>query len=496
MAKVGFWLRGSRGKLAGASMGRGAKGQTVIREIVTPKNPQSAAQCIQRMKAAPAQKFFNTFSNLLNNAFEGVPYGADSRRYFIGKAMKQDGPYIPKGVDRFIPAIYPFSEGSLPSVPIQGFAAGTSLITLDVKSSETTITPAILAAALDVDTDTQISVVIVNNHSGLFVPEYAGFEERIKISELPANALDKDDDGYIRIDPSELGLTVDAMVACCVVLSKQDASGSWLRSTQDMVISDELYASLYSTDALTNAIASYQDAGSNNSINSDWYYNLGMAQPFPGSLRTMYMENNGAVSKKMVVGIKVVNGVTRYTVFANAGLTGMMEVKEDGTLGYTEGNDFNDAWAQSKGYSIGVWEDAMAAQLGQGIASGGNTPSVAPVYWRPITGSTTGGKVLVDVDGKVIAFVGTGGDEPIYDNFCFITKDFEEGIPGVHITDQGEGIAQSVYNDFGHVVTTGSRSGGGVGNFIYEGNEYEVTIDDMQTMNGVMSPEATGDYPQ
>lgn len=369
MAKVGFWLRGSRGKLAGASMGRSAKGETIVREIVTPKNPQSAGQCIQRMKAAPAQKFFNTFSELLSNAFEGVRYGAESRRYFIGKAMRMQGPYIQKGVDRFIPAIYPFSEGSIPSVPVEGFSGGASIITLGVTTTEQAVTPSILASALHVEPDYQITVVVVNNNNGLFVPEYAGFGDRLLISELPAEALGKDENNKITINPSALGLSVNAMVACCVILSKQDSSGSWLRSTQDMVISNELYTSLYSTDALTAAIASYQDGASVNNINSDWYYNLGMSQAFAGSLRTMYMKNGEHEALQMIVGIRTVNGVTRYTVFTDniTTGTGMYQVtnSDEGTIELTPAAyGFDVAWALSKGYSVEPWREAYAVQLG------------------------------------------------------------------------------------------------------------------------------------
>lgn len=320
MAKVGFWLRGSRGKLAGASMGRGAKGETIVREIVTPKNPRTVAQCMQRMKIAPAQKFFNAFEIMLSNAFEGVQYGAESRRYFIGKVMRLEGPYIQKGVDRFIPAAYPFSEGSIPSVPIKAFNGGTSLIVLDLQSAEPGITPAILAEALNVTTDYQISVVVVNNNNGLFVPSYIGYEDRLTIAELPANSLTKED-GNIALHIKNLGLDNTNVVAACVVLSKQDASGKWLRSTQDMVISNELISSLYSVDALNAAIASYSSEAAN-TINSEWYYNLGIAQPYPGKLITANVEIEvGDVilgAQNAVIGVKQVNGSVRNTLFVDS----------------------------------------------------------------------------------------------------------------------------------------------------------------------------------
>ena len=49
MAKAGFWLRGATGKLAGSALQKGANGETIIREIVEPTNPQTESQQIQRI---------------------------------------------------------------------------------------------------------------------------------------------------------------------------------------------------------------------------------------------------------------------------------------------------------------------------------------------------------------------------------------------------------------------------------------------------------------
>ena len=366
-----------RGKVGGVSYSilsaansKSGKKEQIIRALPeSVANPQSSAQVMQRMKSTPAHRFYSTFSELLSNAFEGVKYGNPSRLHFLSLAMSKDGPYIQKGVDRFIPAIYTFSEGTIPSVPVEAFSGGASVITLGATTAEETVTPAILASALHVDTDYQITVVVVNNNNGLFIPEYAGFGNRLLISELPAEALGKDANNKITISPSALGLSANAMVACCVILSKQDASGAWLRSTQDMVISNELYTSLYSTDALTAAIASYQDVASVNNINSDWYYNLGMSQAFAGTLRTMYMKNGENEALQMIVGIRTVNGVTRYTVFTDNVTTGtgMYQVtnSDNGTIALTPAAEgFDVAWALSKGYSVELWREAYAVQMG------------------------------------------------------------------------------------------------------------------------------------
>ena len=371
------FIRGRVGSVSysviSAKNSKSGKKEQIIRALPeNVANPQTAAQVMQRMKITPAQRFYSAFANLLNNAFEGVAYGDASRRYFMSLAMKKDGPYIQRGVDRFIPAIYPFSEGSIPSVPVEGFAGGASLITLGVTTTEAQVTPAILATLLNVTTDYQLSVVVVDNVNGLFVPKYAGFEDRLLISNIPAAALAKDSANKVTISPAALGIDTTSMVACCVVLSTQDATGKWLRSTQDMVISNELYTSLYSTDALSAAIASYTNGETVNAINSDWYYNLGMSQAFSGTLRMMYLKNGEYESMYAVVGIRTINGVTKYTVFTDnvSSGSGIMEVTDTdmGTIELTPTDyGMNVAWAESKGYTVALWREEYASQLGLGL---------------------------------------------------------------------------------------------------------------------------------
>lgn len=393
-----------------SSTGKKMQGMRAIPEEVA--NPQTVAQCLQRMKLGPAQKFFNAFAPLLNNAFQGVEYGDKSRQYFLSKCMKLTGPYIPKGVDRFIPAQYPFSEGTIPSVEILPFTGGANLITLGVTTSETSITPAILAAALGVNVNYQITVVVVNNVAGTFEPSYIGYEDRLTIADVNPAALGVDGESHITINPVQLGLAAANMVACCVVLSVQDAGGKYLRSTQDMVISNELYAALYNTDAMEMAIASYQtDAARANAVNSEWYYNLGMAQAWPGKLTTIYAKNGEFESMGMIAGIKSVNGIVQYTVFVDNidNPTGIMEITDNDAGTFDVNHHFTVAWAQSKGYAVEQWQDNYATQLG--LIGAGVTSANAVDMWlydgeedyikKRVTGfhaGTFGGKSVILFD--------------------------------------------------------------------------------------------------
>lgn len=368
------YLRGKVGSLSysvisGKNTSSGKTEQAVRPIPENISNPQTVGQTMQRMKLTPAQKFYKAFAQLLSNAFQGIAYGGPSRRYFMSKCMSIEGPYIQRGVDRFIPAAYPFSEGSLPSVGINPFSGGAQVITLAVTTDAATVTNEVFAQALGVGLDYQITVAVVNNINGIFIPSFIPYDQRLMISALPENTLGKDAEDHITINPAALGLDMSAMVACCVVISTQDASGAWLRSTQEMVISNELRDSLYSADALEAAIYSYQDGvNAVNAINSEWYYNLGMSQAWGGKLTSSQLvvnQEGEPGTAQVVIGLKQLDGRITRTVFATStdpeGL--IICIGENGITTYptatvSEFQGFN------VGYTVELWQDSYAAQLG------------------------------------------------------------------------------------------------------------------------------------
>ena len=82
MAKSGFWLRGANGKLAGASLSKGANGETIMREIVTPKNPQTDAQKVQRIIMATVVQAYSKMKAICDHSFENLTAGAKSMNRF------------------------------------------------------------------------------------------------------------------------------------------------------------------------------------------------------------------------------------------------------------------------------------------------------------------------------------------------------------------------------------------------------------------------------
>lgn len=363
--------------MPGSATSSGSREQIVRQAPDGVSNPKTTAQSLQRMKVAPAQRFYNAFKELLSNAFQSVNYGNPSRRYFLSEAMKANGPYLPKSVDRFIPAEYLFSEGSLPSVPYATrenmFDSGSLLTGLTgVPSAAGVIQPSDLAAALGVSADTMISIVVVTNNKGIFEPHYLGFSERVAIADMPEGSIIGGQSTAAGFNLSLLGLPTTNLVAAAIVLSKQDASGKWLRSRQYMQVNQTLYDQIYSADAYDAAVASYGALATNNALGSLWYYNLGISsQAFDGQIvvtsNRYWKTTDTTVSTPFPTGKNPVMGRLadgKWRFFGEVkGTTASIIVCTDEQAGTLESIDLTD-WDTARNHEVLPWDNAYAAQAG------------------------------------------------------------------------------------------------------------------------------------
>lgn len=122
------------GKLFHGPLGRvkGSIGNTTYRRIygeanasaaydkvLEVANPRTGNQIYQRMKLAPAQRFYESFKSVLDHSRQGIQAGEKTRRAFMSEVMK-DGfkkhPYVTKGFDGLVAAPYPLSKGILPQI--------------------------------------------------------------------------------------------------------------------------------------------------------------------------------------------------------------------------------------------------------------------------------------------------------------------------------------------------------------------------------------------
>lgn len=132
MAKTGFWLRGAKGKLAGATVYQ-QNGETVMREVVSPSNPKTDAQLVQRIIMHTVMAAYSVLKSICDHSFEGIKKGQDTMAYFMKRNVKLTRQAIERmqgqgldfydmynflalGQKGFAPNQYVLSMGTLPQI--------------------------------------------------------------------------------------------------------------------------------------------------------------------------------------------------------------------------------------------------------------------------------------------------------------------------------------------------------------------------------------------
>ena len=90
MSKVGFWLKGSTGKLAGTTLYKGANGETIQREIVSPSNPKTMAQNIQRIVMSTVGAAYSVMKAICDNSLAASGYSFVIAPYSDGNGTGGD----------------------------------------------------------------------------------------------------------------------------------------------------------------------------------------------------------------------------------------------------------------------------------------------------------------------------------------------------------------------------------------------------------------------
>ena len=117
-------VRGSIGNTTYRRIYGKSNESAVYDKVLEVANPKTANQILQRAKMAPAQKFYESFKNVLDHSRQGLQAGEITRRAFMSEVMKKEfrkWTYVPKGFPGVVPSLYPISKGSLPSVGIAEF---------------------------------------------------------------------------------------------------------------------------------------------------------------------------------------------------------------------------------------------------------------------------------------------------------------------------------------------------------------------------------------
>ena len=130
--KTGFWLKGGKGKLAGATVYQ-QNGETMMREVVSPTNPKTEKQIIQRIIMHTVMQSYSKMKEITDHSFEGLKKGQETMSYFMSqnvgflrqKIAEQQAQgvdfinmynFVPLGIKGFTPNQYQVAMGSLPRV--------------------------------------------------------------------------------------------------------------------------------------------------------------------------------------------------------------------------------------------------------------------------------------------------------------------------------------------------------------------------------------------
>ena len=353
----------------------GKRVQVARQKITEMTNPETIGQILQRMKLKPAQRFYAAVNEadgarILEHSWEGLKYGSAGLREFMSRAMKADGPFIPKNADKMIPAEYQISAGSLTACPVAVDATnGFDILGAPYGTSQDDSQKILdTIANFYGTTDVQLTFVLVNQRTdGTF---------EVKVCRIiPRLGVNGNNDALITLACTIRDNKIVAGIgfeAIGVIASLQSASGSWKRSDATMVLVSTLRDSIYGDAAREEAIASYRSGGESNALNSQWYLNLANKQPWPGQILVYnnpdFPELNGVVYGQQVNNFGDLNN----TIFTVTGASSSNVLVSDGST-VSPSSTVTGADAQETiGGTYAVWEVNYATQIGQTYESGGS----------------------------------------------------------------------------------------------------------------------------
>ena len=258
MSKVGFWLRGSKGKLGGSYFSKGPEGSTVQHVIGEVKNPRTLAQMQQRMIMATCMAAYSEMKQIVNHSFEGLAYGQPNMSEFMKintkllrenlTAQTSQFAYKEYGAQGMVSGAYQLSKGSLttPSFTYT-VSSGEGQLTLAITGLSSGYTASALAEKLGIGIDEMVTFCLL--HGNLAANSFKFNFVRIKCKALGNVAMTAANFGtYFDVessmgtaDPSIAATSLtfqygnvdinDAAAVQRAVIYSRQANGSWLRST-------------------------------------------------------------------------------------------------------------------------------------------------------------------------------------------------------------------------------------------------------------------------
>lgn len=294
------------GKLGNIVGMKGRNGRSNARMRVTPKNPKTLQQSIQRVIFGSVTKAYSLLKSVTDHSFEGISYGQPSQEYFMkrnlaryrdffaqwygkdmsGLSLKDDIAYC--GGSQFWDCGVgaEISRGSLPSILPNGGVASKITSFGAALTADTNI--ATVLSANNLEKGDQITVVIMawseSNPPQIFKSRYvtdsAAEDSAFNTGWNAAGTGDAYDAertivGAARLNATSAGLVPvlvghdDLVIAGAAVIISRKVGSEWQRSNAILYnMGDE-----YPTEAPEVAVTKYMAGGATINTTSDRYLN-------------------------------------------------------------------------------------------------------------------------------------------------------------------------------------------------------------------------------
>lgn len=273
---VGYTLKNSNN--------RQTQGVRIYQPVVS--NPKSNNQSAQRMKLMPLQIFYQSFSDVLNHAFEGKKVGQMNRQRFMQLNMPTTAglaPAVQKGERVLAPIKCQVSSGSLTvdtsMVPTEdgglsptlflygGTTPMNSIGTLTLKQ----FTDAVVASNLGLESGMEVAFIFVvastdDVRAGVplkFSIVLDDADSDTTIADLMGNVAN-----YIAVSVNGQGafeiISIDddtALMGAAIIISKKNASG-WANNNARFYATNLGESVFYDNDLYLAALATYGPSGS------------------------------------------------------------------------------------------------------------------------------------------------------------------------------------------------------------------------------------------
>lgn len=372
MAKVGsLYLKGAKGKLAGATIYQ-SNGETLIREVVSPSNPKTEKQIIQRVIMHTVGQAYSLMSEICDHSFEGKKKGQECMSYFMQQniafarqqiaTMQQAGTlflnmynFLPLGVKGFTPNQYQVAMGSLPMVTpvirdeesdagyIQGVGANTY---------------AAVISALGLQRGDQLTFLVIDRPQPGNIQSVRFSFARVILdptnadySQAPLSSAFVGENGKINLpsvrnegnfsfEVNANGLkfvsrTAAAVVACAVIVSRQNGD-KWMRSTSYLAYPAIEETSLQECiDAAERGVANQIYASNELYLNNAGEGGGGAAAAGEDS-GSSTPSTTPTVASATIEGVNIINGSTRTVTKPNGTtfpVTGALVVNTQNAVG-------------------------------------------------------------------------------------------------------------------------------------------------------------------